>query len=66
MSALFLSLADSPFQAAFEGTGNYSNKTGADKHTSSFLFGNKAAASHQKKLWKKEKEDEVEMHPLRR
>ncbi|KAG9019631.1 hypothetical protein FRB90_011977 [Tulasnella sp. 427] len=45
---------------AFEGTGNYSNKTGADKHTSSFLFGNKASASQQKKLWKKEREQELQ------
>ncbi|KIO28178.1 hypothetical protein M407DRAFT_72253 [Tulasnella calospora MUT 4182] len=45
---------------AFEGTGDYSNKTGADKHTSSFLFGNKASASQQKKLWKKERGLEVQ------
>jgi len=44
---------------AFEGTSNYSNKTGADKHTSSFLFGNRAAASEQKKLWKHEREREL-------
>lgn len=50
---------------AFEGTGNYSNKTGADKHTSSFMFGNKASASQQKKLWKKEQGEEVEMNRLR-
>ncbi|KAG6917976.1 hypothetical protein DXG01_017160 [Tephrocybe rancida] len=31
-----------------------SKSTGADKHTSSFLFGNKTAASIQKKKWKKE------------
>ncbi|KAG9049680.1 hypothetical protein FS837_009444 [Tulasnella sp. UAMH 9824] len=47
-------------QMAFEGTGDYSNKTGADKHTSSFLFGNKASASQQKKLWQKEREREVQ------
>ncbi|KAG8954651.1 hypothetical protein FRC04_011084 [Tulasnella sp. 424] len=45
---------------AFEGTGDYSNKTGADKHTSSFLFGNKASASQQKKVWQKEREREVQ------
>ncbi|KZT70154.1 hypothetical protein DAEQUDRAFT_764899 [Daedalea quercina L-15889] len=39
---------------AFEGTSRYSEKTGADKHTSSFLFGNKAAASSQKKEWRKQ------------
>jgi len=44
----------------FEGTGNYSNKTGADKHTSSFMFGNKASASQQKKLWKAERKREEE------
>ncbi|KZP19491.1 hypothetical protein FIBSPDRAFT_828050 [Athelia psychrophila] len=31
-----------------------SKKTGADKHTSSFIFGNKASASAQKKKWRKE------------
>ncbi|KAH8116926.1 hypothetical protein DFH11DRAFT_1578220 [Phellopilus nigrolimitatus] len=37
----------------FEGTSRISKKTGADKHTSAFLFGNKTAASTQKKGWKK-------------
>lgn len=37
----------------FEGTSSFSKKTGADKHTSRFLFGNKAAASSQKKRWRK-------------
>ncbi|CCM04613.1 uncharacterized protein FIBRA_06797 [Fibroporia radiculosa] len=37
----------------FEGTSAFSKKTGADKHTSTFLFGNRAAASAQKKRWKK-------------
>jgi len=37
----------------FEGTERKSKKTGADKHTSAFLFGNKSAASVQKKEWKK-------------
>lgn len=36
----------------FEGTSRISKKTGADKHTSAFLFGNKTAASKQKKEWK--------------
>ncbi|KAK0210814.1 hypothetical protein DFS33DRAFT_1378804 [Desarmillaria ectypa] len=36
--------------------GNYSSiskTTGADKHTSSFIFGNTSSASAQKKRWKK-------------
>ncbi|KAI0336560.1 hypothetical protein GY45DRAFT_1350267 [Cubamyces sp. BRFM 1775] len=37
----------------FSGPSYLSRKTGADKRTSRFLFGNKAAASVQKKLWKK-------------
>jgi len=37
----------------FEGPTLRSKKTGADKHTSSFLFGNKNAASVQKKNWRK-------------
>ncbi|PCH38000.1 hypothetical protein WOLCODRAFT_65358 [Wolfiporia cocos MD-104 SS10] len=37
----------------FDGSLSISKKTGADKHTSKFLFGNKAAASSQKKEWKK-------------
>ncbi|KAJ3552984.1 hypothetical protein NM688_g3863 [Phlebia brevispora] len=37
----------------FAGTSYISRKTGADKRTSRFLFGNKAAASSQKKEWKK-------------
>ncbi|KAG9038451.1 hypothetical protein FRB95_001308 [Tulasnella sp. JGI-2019a] len=49
---------------AFQGTGNYSNKTGADKHTSSFFFGNRASASKQKKLWKKEVEREIELQQM--
>ncbi|KAF8892534.1 hypothetical protein BD779DRAFT_1670225 [Infundibulicybe gibba] len=31
-----------------------SKKTGADKHTSAFLFGNKSSASVKKKFWRKE------------
>ncbi|KAI9064457.1 hypothetical protein FKP32DRAFT_1757719 [Trametes sanguinea] len=38
----------------FAGSSYISRKTGADKRTSRFLFGNKSAASVQKKLWKKE------------
>ncbi|KAI0362126.1 hypothetical protein OH77DRAFT_1441368 [Trametes cingulata] len=38
----------------FSGTSSISRRTGADKHTSRFIFGNKAAASVQKKRWKKE------------
>jgi len=38
----------------FSGTSNVSKKTGADKHTSRFLFGNKSAASVQKTRWKAE------------
>jgi hypothetical protein len=43
-----------PPQLLFEQEGSFSRKTGADKHTSSFLFGNKSAASKQKKEWKKQ------------
>ncbi|KAL4251722.1 hypothetical protein ABKN59_004488 [Abortiporus biennis] len=38
----------------FAGSSYRSKKTGADKHTSRFLFGNKAAASVKKKLWKEQ------------
>ncbi|KZV69489.1 hypothetical protein PENSPDRAFT_652342 [Peniophora sp. CONT] len=38
----------------FAGPGTRSKKTGADKHTSRFLFGNKASASMQKKRWREE------------
>lgn len=41
-------------QIVFGDSSLVSNKTGADKHTSSFIFGNKQAASVQKKLWRKE------------
>ncbi|KAI0780905.1 hypothetical protein BD413DRAFT_600404 [Trametes elegans] len=37
----------------FAGSSSISRKTGADKRTSRFLFGNKAAASAQKKQWRK-------------
>ncbi|KAH9854251.1 hypothetical protein C2E23DRAFT_884348 [Lenzites betulinus] len=40
----------------FSGSAYVSRKTGADKRTSRFLFGNKAAASVQKKQWKREQE----------
>ncbi|PVG00183.1 hypothetical protein CPB86DRAFT_813242 [Serendipita vermifera] len=36
----------------FAGSSHYSRKTGADKRTSTYLFGNKKAASVQKKEWK--------------
>ncbi|KAH7921750.1 hypothetical protein BV22DRAFT_1018754 [Leucogyrophana mollusca] len=39
----------------FSGSSSISRKTGADKHTSAFLFGNKNAASVQKKQWKKQR-----------
>ncbi|KAG8750748.1 hypothetical protein FRC12_012750 [Ceratobasidium sp. 428] len=42
------------YLALFQGPTLRSKKTGADKHTSSFLFGNKNAASVQKKQWRKE------------
>ncbi|TBU65801.1 hypothetical protein BD310DRAFT_984973 [Dichomitus squalens] len=38
----------------FAGSSYISRKTGADKRTSRFIFGNKAAASSKKKEWKKE------------
>jgi len=38
----------------FAGPKFISRKTGADKHTSAFMFGNKSSASEQKKLWKRE------------
>ncbi|KAJ6596962.1 hypothetical protein DFH09DRAFT_1133222 [Mycena vulgaris] len=41
--------------AVFGSSSSVSKKTGADKHTSSFLFGNKSAASVQKKEWLKKR-----------
>jgi len=41
----------------FAGDGVYSKKTGADKRTSAFLFGNKNAVFEQKKQWKKDQKD---------
>ncbi|KAJ6547630.1 hypothetical protein B0H19DRAFT_1166647 [Mycena capillaripes] len=41
--------------AVFGSSSSVSKKTGADKHTSSFLFGNKSAASVQKKEWAKKR-----------
>ncbi|KIY72200.1 hypothetical protein CYLTODRAFT_418179 [Cylindrobasidium torrendii FP15055 ss-10] len=38
----------------FGSSGSVSKKTGADKHTSSFLFKNKASASQKKKEWRRE------------
>ncbi|KAF5377019.1 hypothetical protein D9757_007714 [Collybiopsis confluens] len=35
----------------FGSSSRISTKTGADKHTSAFIFGNKSAASKQKKEW---------------
>ncbi|GLB34899.1 hypothetical protein LshimejAT787_0204640 [Lyophyllum shimeji] len=37
----------------FGNSRSVSKTTGADKHTSSFIFGNKSAASVQKKQWRK-------------
>ncbi|KAH7889344.1 hypothetical protein F5I97DRAFT_1800284 [Phlebopus sp. FC_14] len=37
----------------FANSSSISRKTGADKHTSSFIFGNKSAASVKKRLWKR-------------
>jgi hypothetical protein len=42
-------------QILFGGESSISKTTGADKRTSRFIFGNKAAASAQKKAWKKER-----------
>jgi len=43
----------------FSGSGKVSKKTGADKHTSTYFFANKKAASVQKKEWKaRQKEGE--------
>ncbi|KAF7363503.1 hypothetical protein MSAN_01006500 [Mycena sanguinolenta] len=39
--------------AVFGNSSSVSKKTGADKHTSSFLFKNRASASVQKKEWLK-------------
>ncbi|TFL07473.1 hypothetical protein BDV98DRAFT_539219 [Pterulicium gracile] len=36
----------------FQGTARFSKKTGADKHTSSFMFKNKASASQHKKRYR--------------
>jgi len=40
----------------FAGSTTFSRKTGADKHTSGFIFGNKSSASEQKKRWKREQQ----------
>ncbi|KAB5596518.1 Transmembrane protein [Ceratobasidium theobromae] len=49
----FLALYGS-YLILFNGPTVRSKKTGADKHTSAFLFGNVNAASVQKKKWRKE------------
>ena len=38
----------------FAGSASISKKTGADKHTSAFMFGNKNAASSKKKQWRRQ------------
>ena len=38
----------------FAGPKRISRKTGADKHTSAFIFGNKSSASEQQKRWRRE------------
>jgi hypothetical protein len=50
-SAISLLQFNVSIQAIFGNSSSVSKKTGADKHTSSFLFRNKAAASVQKKEW---------------
>ncbi|KAF7323034.1 hypothetical protein HMN09_00083300 [Mycena chlorophos] len=40
---------------AFGNSSAVSKKTGADKHTSAFIFGNKSSASSQKKEWVKQR-----------
>ncbi|OAX41957.1 hypothetical protein K503DRAFT_863454 [Rhizopogon vinicolor AM-OR11-026] len=40
----------------FAGTSTISQKTGADKRTSAFMFGNKNAASVRKKEWRKQQQ----------
>jgi len=39
----------------FAGSASVSKKTGADKHTSAFIFGNKSAASVKKKYWRQQR-----------
>ncbi|KAF8495626.1 hypothetical protein JB92DRAFT_2992552 [Gautieria morchelliformis] len=41
------------FALLFGGSSSTSRKTGADKHTSRFLFWNRSASSAQKRQWKK-------------
>ncbi|KAL0581536.1 hypothetical protein V5O48_000465 [Marasmius crinis-equi] len=41
----------------FHGPPKLSKKTGADKRTSAFIFGNRSAASKQKKKWRQEHKD---------
>jgi len=40
----------------FAGPVVVSRRTGADKHTSAFIFGNKSSASEQKKRWKRDQQ----------
>jgi hypothetical protein len=40
-------------QVVFANSSSISKTTGADKHTSAFIFGNQAAASSQKKRFKR-------------
>ncbi|PPQ98135.1 hypothetical protein CVT26_003179 [Gymnopilus dilepis] len=42
------------WEIVFANSASFSKTTGADKHTSAFIFGNKAAASSQKKQLKKQ------------
>jgi hypothetical protein len=42
------------FKVMFAGHSSISKKTGADKNTSAFIFGNQSAASVLKKRWKRD------------
>jgi len=46
----------------FAGPKQISRNTGADKHTSAFIFGNKFSASEQKKRWKREQQKKGQGH----
>ena len=50
----FSEMINPPPKLVFSGPPAISRKTGADKHTSSFIFGNKTAASVKKRLWKRD------------
>jgi len=45
------------WEIIFAGPVPVSRKTGTDKRTSAFIFGNKASASEQKKRWKREQKE---------